>query len=476
MEPLQSEYDVVVIGSGLAGLTGANQLGKWGRRVLLLEQQANLGGLAAWFRRRGGHIFDVSLHGFPFGMKKSCRKYWNQKITDSIVQLSRIRLDNPQFNITSTFELGDLTRLLIEHFQVPPEMVDRFFRHLKEMEFYSDSSQTTRELLEESFPGRSEVHRLLMEPITYANGSTPDDPAITFGIVFSNFLNRGVYTFQGGTDNLVREMRLELERNGVHIQNRARAEKILVKQGKIAGIKVGGQEIRCRAVMSNANLLNTILNLVGEEHFSTAYLDLARSVRMSGSSCQVYLGIREGEELPDLADLLFTSTLPHYNPEALSAKDVTSQSFSFYSPKIRPGHNRCTIVASSNARWEDWANLSEEEYQADKQRLIGKTIANLEKYLPGITDKIDHREAATPRTFARYTGHLLGASFGTKFEGLKVSQDISREIGGLFHTGSVGIIMSGWLGTVNYGVIVAHSLEVFLGSPSRGDQGGIHEV
>jgi len=52
MEPLQSEYDVVVIGSGLAGLTGANQLGKWGRRVLLLEQQANLGGLAAWFRRR----------------------------------------------------------------------------------------------------------------------------------------------------------------------------------------------------------------------------------------------------------------------------------------------------------------------------------------------------------------------------------------------------------------------------------------
>jgi hypothetical protein len=32
------------------------------------------------------------------------------------------------------------------------------------------------------------------------------------------------------------------------------------------------------------------------------------------------------------------------------------------------------------------------------------------------------------------------------------------EIPGLYHAGSVGIIMSGWLGAMNYGVIVAHKL------------------
>ena len=37
--------------------------------------------------------------------------------------------------------------------------------------------------------------RLLMEPITYANGSTLEDPAITYGIVFSNFMSKGVFTF-----------------------------------------------------------------------------------------------------------------------------------------------------------------------------------------------------------------------------------------------------------------------------------------
>ncbi|MDD5222436.1 MAG: FAD-dependent oxidoreductase [bacterium] len=484
MDQLNSEYDVVVIGGGLAGLTGANQLAKWGRKVLLLERQPSLGGLAAWFRRRGGHIFDVSLHGFPFGMKKFCRKYWNQNIADSIIQLPRVRIDNPQFDVTSTFELSDFSRLLVERFKAGREKVDRFFRYLKGIDFYlkgldliSNALQTTGQLLEEYFPGRPDIHRLLMEPMTYANGSSPDEPAVTYGVVFGNFLNQGIFTFQGGTDQLLQEMQKELVKNGVHLRNNVQVEKILLQKGKVNGIEIGGQTIRCRAVLSNANLLKTITDLTGPEYFSTGYLDQVRSMRLSNSSCQVYLGIREKEEIPDVGDVIFTSTYPHYDPEALRcSRDLTSESFSFYSPKIRPGHDRYEIVASTNARWEDWADLPKEEYRSEKQKLIQKTIANLEKYIPGITEKIDYQEAATPLTFARYAGHEKGASFGTKFEGLNVSQNLPKQVEGLFHAGSVGIIMSGWLGTVTYGEIVAHKLEGFLSSPSRGNQVSINEV
>ena len=93
----------IVIGSGLAGLTAANVLGRAGYQVLLLEQHYKLGGLATWFRRPGGHIFDVSLHGFPHGMIKSCRRYWTSEIADSIVQLKHIRFDNPMFSLTTEF-------------------------------------------------------------------------------------------------------------------------------------------------------------------------------------------------------------------------------------------------------------------------------------------------------------------------------------------------------------------------------------
>ena len=94
----KEHYDVVVIGSGLGGMTAANVLGRQGRSVLLLEQHYKLGGMATWFKRPGGHIFDISLHGFPFGMIKSCRRYWNKKIADSIVPLENMRFDNPMFS------------------------------------------------------------------------------------------------------------------------------------------------------------------------------------------------------------------------------------------------------------------------------------------------------------------------------------------------------------------------------------------
>ena len=464
LKDAKPNYDVIVIGSGLGGMTTANILAKSGYSVLLLEQHYKLGGMATWFKRPGGKIFDISLHGFPYGMVTSGRRYWSQDIADQIVQLKGVRFDNPMFSLTTTYNRNDFTNLLCNDFGVEEAKIKEFFDFARGMNFYDDQKITTGQLFERFFPGRQDVVRLLMEPIVYANGSTLEDPALTYGIVFSNFMSKGVFTFKGGTDQLVKRMHQEMKDNGVDSRINCSVESVNVERGKVKSVTVNGREINAKAVISNANLSTTIFKMVGAEKFDKDFLDEARDVRLNSTSTQVYMSLKEGEQVEhSTGDLLFSSTSKEFSTDKLLSREITSRTFSFYYPDLRPNpKNRCFIVSSTNANYEDWSTLSKEDYEESKRELVENTLDALEEYVPNCREKIDHAEAATPLTFEHYTRHERGSSFGTKFEGLGVSRGLPEQIQGLYHAGSCGIIMSGWLGTINYGVIVANDVDSLL--------------
>jgi phytoene dehydrogenase-like protein len=273
-------------------------------------------------------------------------------------------------------------------------------------------------------------------------------------------------------------MQEELVKNGVDICIRTDVERIHCRGGRVDAVEAGGRTIKTRAVVSNANLKQTIFRLVGEEQFDRQFVEQARAVRLNNSSTQVYMALKPDEVITEeTGDLLFSSTAPVFRTDLLLSRDITSRTFSFYYPRTRPqGRPRCLIVSSTNARYEDWTDLSPEDYEASKRDLVETTLDALDKYVPNVRERIDHAEASTPLTFQHYTQHVAGASFGTKFEGLRVSFDLPKQIAGLYHAGSVGIIMSGWLGAMNYGRMVAGDVDNLLATNSSRPSAPVSEL
>ena len=206
-------------------------------------------------------------------MVKSCRRYWTQEIADSIVQLEHIRFDNPMFSLTTTFNREDFTQAAGRaNSRSTRQAVHGVLRRGPRDELLRRPGDDHARAVRAFFPGREDVIRLLMEPITYANGSTLEDPAISYGIVFSNFMSKGVFTFEGGTDRLIGLMETELraERRR-HLHQRATSTKIDCRGGQRARRRRStAARSSTRAVMSNANLNATIFKLVGEEYFDRA--------------------------------------------------------------------------------------------------------------------------------------------------------------------------------------------------------------
>ena len=60
-KPAASEFDVIVIGSGMGGMTTAAALSRFEHRILLLEQAPTIGGLTHSFSR-DGFTWYVGLH------------------------------------------------------------------------------------------------------------------------------------------------------------------------------------------------------------------------------------------------------------------------------------------------------------------------------------------------------------------------------------------------------------------------------
>ncbi len=453
----ESEYDVIVIGSGLAGLSCAAAFARQGFKALVLEQHDKPGGFATAFKRPGGFVFDVSLHSTTVGERDGRFNLMHAfpEITsvDFLLHPSLFRSIYPDHDLrVAQRDPGAYIAQLCQLFPEETENIKGLFEDMRGLandigrlsakqgqvdysNFANDFpflhkffSKTWGEMVDTRI--RTAQLKAIVSGQWGYYGLPPSRlSCIYYALPFMGYLSGGGFYPRGRSQDISDAFVRYIEERGGKLLLNTRVDKILLKEGAAAGvITQEGQEFRARAVVSNASPHETLGRLLGDPAILAAEEAKWQKYSVSLSCFQVFLGLKE--ELVKKLDItdseIFVET--SYDPEAAYVGalngDVESGGVGItlydnidplYSPQGKNTINLMTL--QGYAPWEkhEKAYLAGDKkaYRREKERMADILIAKAEEaLLPGLAKAIQVKEIGTPLTNRRYTGHPRGAIYG----------------------------------------------------------------
>jgi len=314
--PRGDSYDIVVIGAGLGGLTAAAFLARAGRQVLVIERQEEVGGLAQSLRR-GPYRFDSGLYATSFGsVEPSLHTLLNELGVGDRVEW--IRCPPPLYSgffgderVDVPFGVESYSHALKELFPHESAGIDSFIEL---------TTRLTRELEKPRPKGSAEDLRTASETfetiLTYRHATLGEvldahlSDARLKALIGANWPNLalppsrlsyvawsgmptirvedGQYYCAGGFHNLAEALAAAVEMHGGEIMRGTEVTGITLRDGSVAGVTLGDQEVRAEAVVSNGDLLSTYESLVGLEHLPARLVRQLRKLHPSLSAFTVY--------------------------------------------------------------------------------------------------------------------------------------------------------------------------------------------
>jgi len=431
----EGEYDVIIVGAGLGGLTCAALLSKRGYKVLVLEQNYQVGGYCSSFRRLGftfnAGVEDVSglwekgpvAHllrelGFnveEFFARNTVRYVFKGEAIDApdslegFVELLAKRFPGESGRVRAFFE--EARAAYEECYRdaeaygapLPAELIAKVFGEKKLLDyprehphFYDWMNKTFKQKLDEFFEDK-DLKAFLSALLSYV-GAPPDKTSAAAALTacVSYYLHRGYYT-RGGAQKLVNALKGFIESNGGEVLVNRKVDKIIVENGEVKGVKVGGKVFRSPIVVSNVNAKTTLLELVGEEHLSRSYAEYIKSLKMSPSCFMVFLGV-------DM-DLTGYPTLIKNLDEGYEIV-VNSNADPSLAPK-----GKASVTILTFADYRDFPERGSAEYLKKKREFAEALVKKAERLIPGLSERVIVQDAATPKTFERYVSMPEGAIY-----------------------------------------------------------------
>jgi phytoene dehydrogenase-like protein len=131
------QYDAVIVGGGMAGLTTAAYLSKAGRKILLCEKEEEMGGLVASFQR-GGFTWDAGIRAIESsGIVHPMLRQLGIEI-DFLPSTVSVGIGPDVMKVASRESLADYQALLVRHFPADAADIERIVAEVRRVMGYLD--------------------------------------------------------------------------------------------------------------------------------------------------------------------------------------------------------------------------------------------------------------------------------------------------------------------------------------------------